>query len=756
MSKKIPSPKMKSGSSKKKSRLFENLLKVTLESFKGKNYSPRTKEAIVQRLQIHPEHLDIFDSVLAKLISDNEITVQNGLYTLPAPLKSTEKLLQGQLSVHPRGFGFVSFPSPMEDVFIPKPFINGAIDGDIVEVVVDSAIESVKGPEGKITKIIQRERTRFAGTIISSDSHSAALYSSLFASSLDSIPSPHLFDKKQVQVGDRFCFEVLEWDKGNPKKIKLVEFLGTVQEAESDIPFVIAENNLPSSFSKAIEEEALAFGTKVTTKDMKDRLDLKELECVTIDPDTAKDFDDAVSIEQIGSTYRLGVHIADVSHYVKPETLIDLEASKRCNSTYFPGKCIPMLPRELSENLCSLKPDTNRLAVSVFMDINHEGVLLSWNIVRSVIRSKKRFTYKEAKAILDGTKKSQYLPLLERMVALCTLLKKQRTLRGSVQLYMPEIVIQVDQKGNPTGTEKIEYDITHQMIEEFMLKANEVVAYHLMKEGKDVTYRVHEEPAAESLRDFSSLVRSFGYSLPELPDTYDIQKLFLEIEGSEHAQYLSTCYIKSMRLACYSADNIGHYGLSLEHYCHFTSPIRRYVDTIVHRLLFEKALPRETIQALSQKASEQERISARAESTVLLFKKLRLLEILTKNDKKRPFTAIVTRIKPFGIYFDIVELMLEGFIHISDLEDDYFIFNENSNVLHGRYKGYDWKSGDELSVRCESLDLLHLEARWKFLEKISDRPVGELEPANIHVKTSKKSKKHGTKGKRKQSRSRQR
>lgn len=741
MSKKIPSPKMKDASSKRRTRLFDNLLKVTFGYLQGKNYSPQTKASLIQRLQIHPEHLTLFNEVLDSLVSDNKISLQKGLYTPPQQLKASEKLFQGQLSVHPRGFGFVNLPSPLQDIFIPKPFLNGAIDGDIVEAVVDQSTQSVKGPEGRIIRIIQRERSCFAGTIISCDSKGATLYSTLFASSCESIVCPNSFKRKKLSRGDRVLFEVKEWDNGKPKKIEVLELLGSVKDASSDIPFVIAENSLPNTFSESIQKEALAFGTKVTPADMKGRVDLRDLECVTIDPDTAKDFDDAVSIEQIGTHYKLGVHIADVSFYVKPDTLIDMEAAKRCNSTYFPGKCIPMLPKELSENLCSLKPATNRLAVSVFMDIDENGKTVSWDIVRSVIKSKKRFTYKEAKAVLDGTKKNEFYPLLTRMVTVCNLLKARRSDRGSVQLVMPEIVVRVDESGIPTGLEKIEYDITHQMIEEFMLKANEVIAFHLMKQGKEVTYRVHEEPAKESLRDFSTLVASFGYTLPEIPEPCDIQKFFQEIEGSEHAQYLSTCYIKSMRLACYSADNIGHYGLSLEHYCHFTSPIRRYVDTVVHRLLFEAVMPKDIIQNLCLKASERERISSRAEGTVILMKKLRLLEILTKENKRNPFNAIVTRIKPFGIYFDIVDLMLEGFIHISDLEDDYFIFNENTNTLTGRYKGYDWKSGDTLNVECESIDLVLLDVRWKLLEKVSSRPLGKLEPTDVKVKSKKKQRK---------------
>ena len=660
------------------------------------------------------------------------------------PKKGPFVTYQGQLSVHPRGFGFVNLPSPLEDVFVPKSCLEGAIDGDIVEVEVDTSRPFPKGPEGKIARIVERSRKSFAGTVLINQSSEKRLYCPLFAQSVESLPCPTQFKDKSLKTGDRIVFEVKSWEKGKPKKIEIKEFIGSIHSPSSDIPFAIYGHGLRTEFSKGAQKEAKAYGTSIKPSDLKERVDLRKLMCVTIDPDTAKDFDDAISIEKRGMHYRLGVHIADVSHYVRPDMHMDIEASNRCNSTYFPGRALPMLPKELSENLCSLKPNVNRLAVSVFVDINSQGETVSWEIVRSVIRSKKRFTYKEAKAVLYGTKKSKYAPLLKDMVTLCYLLKGRRAERGSVQIFMPEIVVLVDEHGVPKGLEKIEYDITHQMVEECMLKANEVVAIHLSKQGKEVSYRVHEEPSSDSLRDFSSLVASFGHSLPEIPKPQDIQKLFQEIEGTEQAQYLAQCYIKSMRLACYSADNIGHYGLSLEHYCHFTSPIRRYVDTIIHRLLFEKPLSKEEIGNICQKASEKERLSARAEGEVVQLKKLRLLQSMIKEDPNQTFEAIITRVKPFGLYFDVVDLMMEGFLHISELEDDYFLFDESHSSLYGKYRGYTWKSGDTLKVKCRSIDLILLDAKWKLLEKRSNKPIGPLEPHSIRIK--KKKRKHERKG----------
>lgn len=698
--------------SPREQRLFDNLLKVTYEFIKGKNYKPHSKTHLIDRLKIHEEHVDLFEGVLNSLKAEGHIAVKDDKYHFAQDQESTQRtLVKGQLSVHPRGFGFVNMPSPQQDIFIPKPYINGAIDGDIVEVEFDPSAQSEKGPEGKVVAILERGRKEIAGTVMSVVDGSAYVYSSLLGeANLMKCPLPK---KARFSRGDRVLVEIHSWgSKKQPESCKIVKNIGHVDDPLSDIPFAIYANDIRSEFPKAATEEAKAWGTRVRPQDMKDRLDLRDLECFTIDPDTAKDFDDAVSLEKIGNRYRLGVHIADVSHYVRPGTAIDDEAALRCNSTYFPGKCIPMIPHELSDNLCSLKANVNRLTVSVFIDLDESGQTIGWEIARSVIKSKKRFTYGDAKKILDGKKQSPHAPTLFLMVEVCKLLQEQRTKRGSVQLFMPELVLKINEEGIPTGTVVHEYDITHQMIEEFMLKANEIVAIHLARQGKDVSYRVHEEPSPESLRDFASLVNAFGYSLPDAPTPFDIQKFFQEAEGSPHIQYLSTSYIKSMRLACYSPDNVGHYGLSLEHYCHFTSPIRRYVDTIVHRLLFNYPITRDELSQISLRASERERISARAEGSVMQVKKLRYLAEKQKVNSRAQYKALISRVKPFGIYFDILDLMMEGFLHISELEDDYFIFDDNRNVLVGRYRGISYRAGDEIVVMCKSMDLITVEASW--------------------------------------------
>ena len=700
-----------------KERLFSNLLKVTNEYVQGKNYKPKTKKELLAQLDIRLEQHPLFDRVLKQLLKDEKLCIRRGKYCKSSPQKSYrffegERIVKGAISVHPRGFGFVNQADPEGDIFVPKPYLNGAIDGDTVEVLIDPHSFSQKGPEGKVVDIVERKRDQLVGVVTFVSNHFAEVYSALLGE--ENIITCPLKKKHALKVGDRVVLNVSSWGENRaPAICSLASILGHISDASGDVKFAVFENELRGEFSQEAIDEADQFGTRVALSELKKRADLRFLECVTIDPDTAKDFDDAISLEKKGRGYCLGVHIADVSHYVENGSALDKEAFIRCNSTYFPNECLPMLPRALSERLCSLKPNVNRFAVSLLIDIDEHGEVESYEIQRSVIRSRKRFTYGQAKAILDGTMKSPFAPLLHRMVELCTLLKRVRADRGSLQLYIPELVIKVDGGGNPTGVETVEYDITHQMIEEFMLKANELVAIHLSKMGKDLSYRIHEAPAEESLKTFSSLATTFGFSVSSVPKPHEIQKLFLEAEGSAYSSHLAISYIKSMRLACYSADNIGHYGLGLEHYCHFTSPIRRYVDLVVHRLLFEKELAKESLDSICTDASEKERISARAEASVRNIKKLRLLQQNKKKKPNRSYEAIITRVKPYGICFDVLDLMFEGFLHVSQLENDYFIFDEEENQLDGRYTGNFYRCGEKLRVICSSVDLVVQRAVWR-------------------------------------------
>ncbi|MES2121530.1 MAG: VacB/RNase II family 3'-5' exoribonuclease [Chlamydiota bacterium] len=542
------------------------------------------------------------------------------------PPKCTEEVVSGILRMHPKGFGFVIPDNPSQcpqDIFIPKHLTDNAVDGDHVEVLINMEAVSEKGPEGKIQAVLSRARKHIAGTIrnISGKAEIMA-YVPLLGNNrpvtVQASPEQHL------KIGDRVIFQVDKWgNEREPTICQVSHVIGNISDPSIDVSAAVEEFDLRSLFPKKAVDQAKTYGKTVPEKEMKSRVDLTKNKCFTIDPDTAKDFDDALNVSKDRKgNFKLGVHIADVAHYVKAGTPLDQEAIARCNSTYFPGTCVPMLPEELSNELCSLKPDVIRLTVSVLMDFDKEGNLKKYEIVRSFIKSVKRFTYFEAKDILDKKNKSPHEKALHEMVELCTLLKHKRSQRGSIDFALPELVVCVNAKGEPEGMKKIEYDITHQLVEEFMLKANELVAFELAKRGKELIYRVHEVPQEENFNDFLQFARTLGFKVPIKPTSPELQALFQQAKETPYFQQLSVAFIRSMKLAQYSPDNAGHFGLALEHYCHFTSPIRRYSDLIIQRLLFDEEDKDLDLNAIAQQCSDQERVSFRAEMSVKTLKKL--------------------------------------------------------------------------------------------------------------------------------------
>lgn len=627
-------------------------------------------------------------------------------------MKDQKKLEEGVISVHPRGFGFV-IPEEGEDIFIPKPHLNGAVDGDRVSVQVNTDTVSDKGPEGRVVEILKRGRVELAGIIdkrLSPDQWS--VHVPIVGQGKQVIAQKASFPLK---VGDRVLMDINEWTEDGilcrPKK-----FLGHITDPSVDIDCAIVEYELRNNFSPNAIQEAKRWGDTVPEKELTNRENFKSWEIFTIDPDTAKDFDDALSLTvDAKGHYHLGVHIADVSHYVAPNSALDKEARLRCNSTYFPNFCLPMLPHELSSNLCSLKEKVDRLTVSVLVEFDPIGNTVDYRIARSVINSQKRFTYKEAKEVLDGRLKSPHGETLARMAELCLLLKKRRAQRGSVEFSLPEVTLKVDEKGMPVDKETIYYDITHQLVEEFMLKANELVALYISNQGKNLTYRVHDVPSEENMKEFATLAEAFGFKMPNNPKSADFQRLFNEAENSPNGPYLAANYIRRMKLALYSADNIGHYGLSLTHYCHFTSPIRRYVDLVAHRILMGAKDDRKHLELVAETSSTQERVSAKAEISVLTLKKLRFAAAKKKEDKDKFYEAVITKIKPFGLAFEVIDLMLEGFLHISRVGTDYFHYDEKNQKLVGERTRQGYALGDKLAVRLKDVDLIHGEADWEIV-----------------------------------------
>jgi ribonuclease R len=699
--------------STKQEKTTANLKKTILQFMKGRRYRPMGEKELQARLQITAQLAPIFQKIVKELLHEGAIELHKKKLAMP---QSKEEIITGILRVHHKGFGFLIPDNPSmssQDVFIPKHLTDNAVDGDHVEVVLNSEVQSEKGPEGKVLGVLKRAHKHLAGTIKTiSASGDISVYVPLLGTSKPVIvPSS---ENPSAKLGDRVVLRVVQWGKEQDSTTaEITHVIGNISDPSIDVEAATEEFDLHTLFSQAAVEQAKSFKKKIPVKDLKTRTDFTDLECFTIDPDTAKDFDDALSLtKDRKGIYHLGVHIADAAHYVMPGTPLDKEAGSRCNSTYFPGTCIPMLPEELSNELCSLKPEVIRLTVSVMMDFDKKGTLIKHEIHRSYIESKKRFTYGEAKDVLDGKKKSPHKKALELMVDLCYLLKQKRYERGSIDFSLPEIVVQVDKGGEPTGVKKIEYDITHQLVEEFMLKANEMVAIELTQRGKSLLYRVHEAPLEENVKDFVTFALSLGFSIPPKPTVDDLRDVFEKAKQTAFASQLSIAFIRSMKLAQYSPDNIGHYGLSLEYYCHFTSPIRRYSDLVTQHLLFDEEPEGIDLHKIAEQCSESERVSFKAESSVKMLKKLRLLNSFFKEDPLREFQAVVTKVKPFGLHFELSDLMLEGFLHISELENDYFNYDANRNALIGSRTGKTHRLGESLTVQLAAVDLILLESRW--------------------------------------------
>ncbi len=621
-----------------------------------------------------------------------------------------------------------------QDIFIPKPLIHGAVDGDRVECYIDEQSRSKKGPEGGVLSILDRGRSEIAVTI---DGLYTSEFYQAYAPALGNAKHVLLSRKKypQLEVGDRLLVKVTHWgDKNAPVSGDMIEHLGHISDPKTDIPAALYEFSIPHVFPKKAVEEAKKYGKSVRKEDLQDRTDLTDLETFTIDPKTAKDFDDALSLTiDTQGHYTLFVHIADVSHYVQEGTTLDKEAKFRANSTYFPRKCIPMIPHELSDNLCSLREKVIRLTVTVEMEFSPTGDLLRQKIYRAFIKSNKRFTYEEAFEVIEGERRSKHAQSLHNMVKLCQILKEKRAQRGSVDLALKETVIIVDEDGSPTGTEVVDYDITHQLVEEFMLKANEIVASEFVKKGMNTTFRIHEEPMEETMKEFYALGRLLGFELPAEPSAHDVQRMFNLAKHTEFAERISIAYIRSMKLAVYSHENVGHFGLALEHYCHFTSPIRRYADLVVHRMLFSGTAP-EDLQAITAHISEKERNSFKAEQSVLQLKKLRMIFSDFDADPYHIFKGVVAGVKPHGIYFDLHPMNYSGYVHISKLGDDYYEYAHERGILYGTYSGHELALGESIELQLVSIDLIRGETEWELYSPVKKRSSKKKKEKKRHRK----------------------
>ncbi len=639
----------------------------------------------------------------------------------PRPTVSTHRMV-GKLAIFKRGNGEVTLLPPHAGMIAIAPnLIGNALDGDTVAVApvaVDSSRirdgAEAEIPEGEVVEVIERSGQPVVGVFQKSRNFFVVVPDSRKVPRDIYIPKGKT---KGARPGSKVVAMIDEWESANLNpEGHIVEILGKSGEVGAEMTAVAREFQLPLHFPREVDSEAASISHTIPEDEYGKRLDLRSALCVTIDPEDAKDFDDSVSLESLpGGNLRLGVHIADVSHYVTEGSELDQEAYKRGTSVYLADEVIPMLPERLSNDICSLRPGEDRLTYSAIMDVTPKGVVEQYRIERSVIHSKRRFTYEEVQKIIE-TKRGDFAETIGQMHALSQTLLKKRLKEGSIDFESVETKFKYDEKGKPTEiVKKLRLD-AHRLIEEFMLLANQVVAKHIGLEKKPgniqpFVYRIHDQPPPDKLKDLASFVEHLGYSLNLHGGMTSraLQKLLNDVRGKEEENVVNEVAIRSMAKAVYSEQNIGHFGLGFKYYSHFTSPIRRYPDLLVHRLLAEYAakMPHkrrlqltEQLPQICKQASDRERVATDAERASV---KVMQVEYM-KRHLGDVFHAIISGVTNFGMFVEISDLLVEGLIRMRDLEDDYYIFDEKRYSLIGRRTKKRYRLGDKVTVRVIRVD----------------------------------------------------
>ncbi len=684
-----------------------------LKLLRAKTNRPMKFAELMSLLGIPDNQRREFRAQLKEMATEGSIVkLRGGRYGLPDEMN----LIPGILSGHPDGYGFVVTEDDSEDIYISRQKLGGAMHNDHVLVRIESRVHRFGRPEGRIVRILERRTTTLVG-----------LFEALNRDGWV-IPSEHKYfqdifvpgkEKKGAKPGQLVSVSITEYpSRHHPPVGRVIQVLGDANDPQVELRSIFYQFGVRQDFSPKVQKLVQKINGDISDRERRQRRDLTGDMICTIDGERAKDFDDAVSLETTGRGYRLGVHIADVSHYVTEDSALDQEALERGTSVYYADGVIPMLPFELSNELCSLKPRQERLTLSASIEFDLQGNVLDYAIFNSIIKSKFRFTYTQVAAMLEsGSAENKYasaLPVLQNMFTLSQLLRKRRFQEGSVDFNIPEPEIVMDAKGQVQNIVKAEHNVAHELIEEFMLAANQVVAEHLDRKNLPGIHRIHEPPDQDKLHRFQEFIKDIGYRLPTLRNIQSshLQNLLTRVRGHAQERTINLLLLRSLKKAVYSEKDPGHFCLGFEHYTHFTSPIRRYPDLATHRMvktfLSKKKCSQQERKKLLPRSREQAEQSSTMEIKAVAVEReianLRRAQFMA--DKVgQVYSGHISSVTGFGIFVELAEVFVEGLVHISSLGDDYYVYYEHEHLLKGQHKHRTYRIGDALKVRVTRVDI---------------------------------------------------
>jgi ribonuclease R len=681
---------------------------------------PLKAAELAKALDVPPDEFAAFRGELQRLESDGVLyRVQRQRYAAPERIN----LLVGRIQTTRGGAGFLLPEDRSPDVFVPIESLNTALDGDKVVIRVESRQRGDR-PQGKVIRILERSRTTVVGVFHTARPGRAGTRATHgFVVPEDRKLPWDVFvapgGAGGAKDGELVVVRITDWGSEHRGPTGDVEeVLGRYGEAGVDVMAIIRGHELATDFPSEVEQEAAALQARgVTEAEMADRHDLRHLHVFTIDPADARDHDDALSIEAAGSGWRVGVHIADVSHYVREGGPLDREAERRGTSVYLVDRVIPMLPHALSTDLCSLVPDADRLTLSLFVDLAADGAVRDQTLVRGVIRSRRKVSYEEAQSVLDGSGTLDDGPeagtddALRQLAQVARLLRREREQRGSLDFDLPETRVVLDLSGEPTDIQRIVRLEAHRLVEDFMLLANEAIARRAARMELPFLYRIHESPDPSRMAQLREFVATFGHRLTGRggePTPRDLQRLLRSAAGKPEEGLVSTVVLRSMKQARYSEQPLGHFGLAARTYTHFTSPIRRYPDLVVHRVAAavfidgaEPWLDAEQMAGVARTSSERERLAVAAERDSKDLKKVEFMERHLGDE----FDGTISSVTAFGFFVLLDAFFVDGLVHISSIEDDYYLFVEEQYALIGERTRRRFRTGDRVRVRVARVSL---------------------------------------------------